>query len=109
MDAELRSKWIAALRSGDFKQGEGQLRSADRIKHCCLGVLCVVAGIPITEDGERVDTDTGAGYDEIHEIIGGGEIAQTLYRKNDSGSSFADIADYIERNIALSSDHTTKS
>jgi hypothetical protein len=31
-------KWIRALRSGKYKQGEDQLRSGD--KFCCLGVAC---------------------------------------------------------------------
>lgn len=42
MDAELKGKWVKALRSGKYKQGKGVL--CDRGKHCCLGVLCRVAG-----------------------------------------------------------------
>lgn len=38
MNQEIKAKWVAALRSGEYKQGEGQLRSGD--KFCCLGVLC---------------------------------------------------------------------
>lgn len=32
-------KWIAALRSGEFKQGTGTLRTHDDT-YCCLGVAC---------------------------------------------------------------------
>lgn len=32
-------KWVAALRSGEFEQGEHFLRSFDD-EYCCLGVLC---------------------------------------------------------------------
>lgn len=39
MDANLKAKWIAALRSGEYKQGGGALRSDDN-SYCCLGVLC---------------------------------------------------------------------
>lgn len=41
---ELRVLWIAALRSGDFKQGQHALKPDDG-GYCCLGVLCEVAGI----------------------------------------------------------------
>lgn len=36
-------KWVDALRSGQYKQGQGQL-SVDN-KYCCLGVLCDVLGV----------------------------------------------------------------
>jgi hypothetical protein len=38
MNKEVKQKWIEALRSGMYKQGEGYLRQGD--KFCCLGVLC---------------------------------------------------------------------
>lgn len=31
--------WVAALRSGEFKQGSGALHTADG-SYCCLGVAC---------------------------------------------------------------------
>jgi len=34
-------KWIKALRSGKYKQGKGNLQSADG-SYCCLGVACRV-------------------------------------------------------------------
>lgn len=42
-------KWVDALRSGEYAQGEGVLRSYND-KFCCLGVACEVArkeGVPI--------------------------------------------------------------
>ena len=42
-------KWVAALRSGDYKQCQQQLAEVDdRGKHsyCCLGVACEVLGVP---------------------------------------------------------------
>jgi hypothetical protein len=32
--------WIAALRSGEYKQTRGKLRSNDLTGYCCLGVAC---------------------------------------------------------------------
>lgn len=37
----LKEQWINALRSGDYKQGTGQLRN-DNNEFCCLGVLADV-------------------------------------------------------------------
>lgn len=42
MNPEIKAKWVAALRSGEYKQGRGQLRIGDRF--CCLGVLCDLHG-----------------------------------------------------------------
>ena len=39
MIKELKQLWIDALRSGEFKQGKEQLRSANNTRFCCLGVL----------------------------------------------------------------------
>lgn len=41
MKTEIKQLWIAALRSGEYQQGRGQLHTRDRF--CCLGVLCDIA------------------------------------------------------------------
>ena len=38
MNPEIKSLWLSALRSGDYKQGQGMLRTRDNT-YCCLGVL----------------------------------------------------------------------
>lgn len=40
---ENRKKWVAALRSGEFKQGKNFLENLDG-SMCCLGVLCNIMG-----------------------------------------------------------------
>lgn len=43
MKKEIMKKWIKALRSGKYKQGQGTLKQYNRkgeAQHCCLGVLC---------------------------------------------------------------------
>lgn len=45
MNAEIKQKWVNALRSKEYKQGNGVLRRpATETEHrdtfCCLGVLC---------------------------------------------------------------------
>jgi hypothetical protein len=41
MNPEIRARWTAALRSGDYSQGRDTLRRDDLF--CCLGVLCDLA------------------------------------------------------------------
>lgn len=43
MNEEVKAEWVAALRSGDYPQGAGMLRSATSDGYCCLGVLCELA------------------------------------------------------------------
>jgi hypothetical protein len=43
MKKDVAKKWVKALRSGKYKQGETylkQLNDNGQAKHCCLGVLC---------------------------------------------------------------------
>lgn len=100
MDAELKAKWIAALRSGEYEQARYKLADSAG-GFCCLGVLCVVAEMPISPDGERVDTaPEGDSYGPINSLIGTEHQSEELTRLNDSGrESFSEIADYIEKNL----------
>jgi len=41
MKINVMKKWVAALESGEYKQGIGQLREGNT--YCCLGVLCEIA------------------------------------------------------------------
>jgi hypothetical protein len=43
MNKKVMQKWLKALRSGKYKQGQGTLKQYDsngNAQHCCLGVLC---------------------------------------------------------------------
>lgn len=43
MNKNIAKKWVKALRSGKYKQGDGYLKITDCSGdscHCCLGVLC---------------------------------------------------------------------
>lgn len=51
MKAELKAKWVAALRSGDYRQVNGSLKEeleagTGEFGYCCLGVLCELMEIP---------------------------------------------------------------
>lgn len=45
MDTAIKTKWLAALRSGEYKQARGSLEEVveDGSCFCCLGVLCDLA------------------------------------------------------------------
>lgn len=42
MKLDIAKQWTAALRSGEYLQGDGALRKGDDT-YCCLGVLCALA------------------------------------------------------------------
>ncbi len=56
MNPELKAKWVASLRSGDYPQSIARLKQSDG--WCCLGVLCDVSGLgtwrleSVTDDKE---------------------------------------------------------
>lgn len=41
MNPEIKARWTAALRSGEYEQGWGYLNADGKL--CCLGVLCELA------------------------------------------------------------------
>ena len=99
---EFKEKWLKGLRSGEYKQGKGQLRTKDG-KYCCLGVAAVVNGMQMDRCGEGLLDEKGhfRGYNPIAKIIGDDNVG-TLYQMNDSmtdGKTFEEIADWIEKNI----------
>jgi hypothetical protein len=104
MEAELKKKWVDALRSGKYPQGQRHLRTAGaEAKFCCLGVLCEVA-----PDIEFDAVETG------YRLFGSGTLMTSYlfrdalehYNMNvkvtdgcdtfERPQSFDDIADYIE-------------
>lgn len=87
LDAETKAKWIAALRSGDYKQTKNALKNSYSDSYCCLGVLCVVSGI---EAG-------GYAYPVIANLVPN----WVRYSKmNDAqGKDFNYIADCVEKEL----------
>lgn len=98
-----KEKWLAALRSGKYKQGERKLKEGD--SYCCLGVACVVADRRI-RDG--FDTIIPKYSKKIPSAIRGAcdenNVVEILTSMNDGTGgtkkrSFLYIADYIEKNL----------
>lgn len=106
MDQEFKSKWCAALRSGEYKQGEGRLRRGNTF--CCLGVAAdlIDPDAWYEEKGGFLWRGTGS-YGtcnylplvEAEKIGLEGEIQDILGEKNDRGYDFIRVADWIEANL----------
>lgn len=98
MNAELKAKWLAALRSDDYKQAHGQLR--DKTGYCCIGVLCDVIDPSGWIGDDYADIETNALPTPY--ITGvSRQMSLNLAEMNDAPHSFAEIADYIEQNIPV--------
>lgn len=55
MNQELRKRWVAALRSGTFKQTKKILHDIKEDAYCCLGVLCKIENLPEKVVKFRID------------------------------------------------------
>ena len=102
MNREVKKRWVAALRSGEYEQTAGKLR--DEVGFCCLGVLYDIeaddwwenVGGPCWlthKDGmgarlpEWLSDQVGISIDDQSYLAG----------MNDNGKTFKQIAAYIER------------
>lgn len=119
MDAEIKAKWIAALRSGEYRQGRETMRQGDR--YCCLGVLCDVDGAQWELAVRKDDLFYAPGYGieqlepDVRDDLGlTDDEHMALLSMNDGNISddeaarwgvekrphtFAEIADWIEANL----------
>jgi hypothetical protein len=112
MDKEIKEKWLAALRSGDYKQGQYALKRVDDVgntSYCCMGVLACIVGKENKMENNDFYNDNV--YEELAQITRGpgdwssiksheythkdGSIKH-LATHNDSGDTFLEIADIIE-------------
>lgn len=65
MDADLKQKWVAVLRSGEFKQGESKLHNPKEDSFCCLGVLCKIMGAEWTTASYETEDENEFGEEII--------------------------------------------
>lgn len=91
MNAELKAKWVAALRSGEYRQGQGVLKTS-KGEYCCLGVLCDIRGIELDPDA-----DHGSLYDSFLAL--GVSWGAFVSMNDTNGLTFNEIADHIEKTL----------
>lgn len=96
---DFKAKWVAALRSGEYKQGKYLLHDEGRF--CCLGVACRVAGLDINLIGYSKYTNSMPyrSMPSFFRYADPGSPAWGLAKMNDNGKTFSEIADYIEANL----------
>ena len=123
MNKEVKQQWVAALRSGEYKQGKNALRrqyEGEDAEFCCLGVLCdlaVKAGVVKAHQVDGAHTGYGenkntallpvevqewSGVNEAGEFKTGDEpfMRDALTAYNDFlGKTFNQIADVIEEHF----------
>lgn len=110
MNSDVKAKWVAALRGGNYKQTRQCLRKNEN-SFCCLGVLCDILH-PEGWSSREVDdediytftykTDFRLGslpIDLLKEVNLDEFEEQHLIELNDDGTSFSDIASYIEEKL----------
>ena len=101
-------KWLEALRSGEYEQGKGFLKTEDG--YCCLGVLqhCLSGEVERDDRGEselipsehwlsdhNIDFRTEMNYKTIVPHLA--TLGMSASGANDRGSDFLTIADAIEQ------------
>ena len=114
MKRDIAEKWIADLRAGPL---QAKRVLFDGAGHCCLGRLCVLAGLEPKYNASRDkyefgDRESFSLPPEVREWAGmkdedgnyhlddeDDELSQFLARDNDSGKTFAEIADIIEAHV----------
>jgi len=124
MNSQIKQKWIDALRSGKYHQGQSKLYSGDGF--CCLGVLCDIYAKEVgdiawvkKDPSKTVDDDKWdywyfddqsevlpdcvckwAEMDEDDPVLTKGQYYLTsLAELNDKGATFEDLAEVIEEQL----------
>jgi hypothetical protein len=105
MDAELKAKWVKALRSGEYKQGTGYLHGSQTNTYCCLGVLCK-AGLGLV--GEATNRGVTAFDGSVCLLsyslrdrtgLSCAQEKELVDLNDDYHKTFPEIADWIEANL----------
>ena len=110
MNQEIKTKWVAALRSGEYKQAKNVL--TDGIGFCCLGVLCELSrletGFGIADNLIKTDGDENIGRiiqlwsglpNDFGATITINDVIDPLTYHNDRGRTFLEIANAIESQL----------
>lgn len=112
MNWELIEKWIKALRSGEYKQAQGNLceydvRTGERLGYCCLGVLTHLVDpdhLTLRQVSQQHSASFGVWVSDdvrapLYRTFRGRKISLPelkLASMNDKGKTFEEIADAIE-------------
>ena len=104
MNQETKAYWLEALRSGEYEQATHELQDVGENAFCCLGVLCDIHGL-LDEHGYtfgNYEDDRHHGTLPKSYCKGFGLPYNEMMRLsdlNDSGTDFAEVARYIEKEL----------
>ena len=90
-DDEVR-EWVAALRSGEYKQGKGQLKDNGG-RYCCLGVEAEIHNLESISEMYLRSPD--GNFTSCLKMPS--KLQDDLANMNDGSAVFTDIADYLEK------------
>ncbi len=111
---QLKKQWLTDLRSGNYKQSQGQLcwpgTKNSKASYCCLGVLCrsikKINALPITfiKDGSieyKNVSDPAELPTSLRKAVGLTieDMEKLIDMNDDQGKNFKEIADFIEKNL----------
>lgn len=95
-----QKKWIKALRSGDYKQGQEYLKKNvdGTAYYCCLGVMCDLdPEVDYSLVEKEIPEEYTANKWGLYSTSGMNfDFDLALTELNDDGHTFAEIADLIE-------------
>lgn len=96
LSSGFKQKWVKALRSGNYKQGEGTLYSPSRKTYDPVGVAHKIVGVKNKAIANRSFPSKQHRF--VPAILAKDtEIVEKITRFNDKGMSFKWIASYIEQ------------
>lgn len=114
MRQDIKDRWVAALRSGEYQQGRNFLRR-DNDTYCCLGVLCDLLKADLKIDWKNREFENFsfanrdvflpgsvsslAGLESNDPMVTVDGKQRRLSELNDKGYSFPQIADLIEQQL----------
>lgn len=101
MDPTEKAKWVAALRSGDYKQCTQVLYSPKSNSYCCLGVKLEVVNRLTRADGIYMPTFKELATLDWKRVVGidYGAIGRLINMNDKEDQNFNQIADWIEANL----------
>lgn len=112
MNQDIKQRWVDALRSGEYEQGQGCLHDSKYNSFCCLGVLTDLyikehgkewhklgrcTDLTFEGNGDTLSPSvmTWAGLSHHNPCIVDGDLAT----QNDNGMSFDELAQLIEEHL----------
>lgn len=115
MNHEIKTKWLAALRSGDYRKSVHVLKryfTTTKPGYCCMGVLCDIIKDDFGHASDLLEQNEPGSFHNakkskfavldqsaLHFTGVSPQHQRTLTSMNDKGATFERIANYIEKHV----------